>query len=531
MLPTPLTNEPPMNDAPSLPRNVSERSESLQDGNRRTTRDKGMTDRSQTTTLDESVQIVDWDGPDDPQNPKNWSMKRKWAATLIVSCFTLVSPIASAMISPATGNVMEDFSVTNSTLGGMITSVFVLGFAIGPLFLGPLSEIYGRSRVIQWANIWFLIWNLVCGFSQNITQLIVFRFFAGIGGSAPITIGGAVVGDTFHPEQRGRAIATYSLGPMIGPALGPVVGAWIAELADWRWVFWSTSLFDVVVQVAGVLYLQETYAPVLLERKARRLAKSMATDPEKDGKHSPTHFRTVFEGEDRSWKTIFSKALTRPFMLFAREPIIQLLGAYMSLIYGVFYLFITTMPGIFRNVYHESPGIGGLNYIALGSGMIFASFMNSRTMDKIYKYCKNRNGGVGEPEFRVPTIVPASIAFPVGMLMTGWGAQNHTHWIVVDIGIFLVGMGMILAFQCIQTYIVDVFTLYAASGIAAVGFTRSLCGFCFPLFADAMYSKLGYGKGNTIISAIAIALGCPAPWILWFYGKRIRGASKYARKS
>ncbi|THU93514.1 MFS polyamine transporter [Dendrothele bispora CBS 962.96] len=522
-----------MLDALSLHANVPEHPEEPQDGNKVVTRNKESLNpsRSQTTTLDETVQIVDWDGPDDPQNPKNWSMKRKWAATLIVSCFTLVSPISSAMISPATGNVMQEFSITNSTLGGMITSIFVLGFAIGPLFLGPLSEIYGRSRVIQWANIWFLLWNLVCGFSQNVTQLIVFRFFAGIGGSAPITIGGAVVGDTFHPEQRGRAIAIYSLGPMIGPALGPVVGAWIAQLADWRWVFWSTSIFDVLVQVAGVLYLQESksYAPVLLERKARRLAKAMETDPEKNGKNSHIQFRTIFEGEDRSWQTIFSKALTRPFLLFAREPILQLLGAYMSLIYGVFYLFITTMPGIFRNVYHESAGIGGLNYIALGSGMLFASFMNSRTMDKIYQYCKARNGGVGEPEF--PTIVPASIAFPLGMLMTGWGAENHVHWIVVDIGIFFVGTGMILAFQCIQTYIVDVFTLYAASGIAAVGFTRSLCGFSFPLFADSMYDKLGYGKGNTIISAIAIALGCPAPWLLWFYGKKIRGASKYARKS
>ncbi|KAF5368992.1 hypothetical protein D9758_002844 [Tetrapyrgos nigripes] len=478
----------------------------------------GEHERQERTLADETIQIVDWDGPDDPNNPKNWSSKRKWAATSIASLFTLLSPTTSSIISPATSHVVEEFGITNTTLAGMITSIFVLGFAVGPLLFGPLSEIYGRSRVVQWATMWFLIWNLVCGFAQTTTQLIIFRFFAGLGGSASITIGAAVIGDTFNPDQRGRATAIYALGPMVGPALGPVVGAWIATRTTWRWVFWSTSIFNVLIQIAGLVYLQETYAPVLLERKAKRLAKAMSSlDPEKASKRPIPRFQTPYESEDRSWQKILGKALTRPFILFAREPIIQLLGAYMSLMYGVFYLFITTMPGIFQNVYHESTGIGGLNFIALGSGMCFASFVNSRTMDKIYRYYKDRNGGVGEPEFRVPTMVPASIAFPLGILMSGWGAQHHVHWIVVDVGIFLVGTGIILAFQCIQTYIIDVFTLYAASGVASVFFLRALFGFCFPLFADEMYNSLGYGKGNTILSAAAIALGCPAPWILWFY--------------
>ncbi|THU89222.1 MFS polyamine transporter [Dendrothele bispora CBS 962.96] len=513
--------------------NVLEQSPSQDD--RLASTDKELpVDHSRTSTLDGTVQIVDWDGPDDPQNPKNWSSKRKWASTLIVSCFTTVSPLASAITSPATKNIMQEFSLTNTTVEGMITSIFVLGFAVGPLFLGPLSEVYGRSRVIQWANIWFLFWNLVCGFSRNITQLIVFRFFAGVGGSAPLTIGAAVVGDTFHPEHRGRAIGIYALGSLVGPALGPVVGAWIAQLADWRWVFWSVCILDVLVQVVlSTFTFSKAYAPVLLKRKARRLMKTTETDLENNSKNTHIQFRTIYEleGENRSLKAVFSKALTRPFMLWVREPIIQLLGVYMALVYGFTYLLITTMPDIFHNVYHETTGIAGLNYIALGSGNVFASFLNSGTMDKIYQYYKTRNGGIGEPEFRVPTIVPGTILLPLGILMAGWGAQNHAHWIVVDIGIFCVGMGQILAFQCIQTYIVDVFPLYAASALAVLAFTRSLCGFSFPLFANSLYESFGYGKGNTIVSAIAIALGCPAPWILWFYGKKIRDASRHAKKS
>jgi len=269
---------------------------------------------------------------------------------------------------------------------------------------------------------------------------------------------------------------------------------------------------------------------VLLERKARKLAKSAKTDPEK-GSGNPPAYRTVFDNDTRNWKYIVKTALVRPFTLFFREPILQLLGGYMAFIYGIFYVFITTIPDIFTKIYDESTGIMGLNYLPLGLGMAFASYVNSKTMDKIYLYFKAKNDGVTEPEYRVPTIVPASIFFPVGMLLTGWAAQEHVHWIVVDIGIFFVGVGMILAFQSIQVYIVDVFTLYAASGIAAVSCLRALCGFGFPLFATAMFNSLGYGKGNTILACIAIAVGCPGPWILWFYGKRIRLGSSYARKT
>jgi MFS family permease len=133
---------------------------------------------------------VTWDSADDPANPKNWSIKRKWAATLIVSCFTLVSPISSSMISPALASISKDFNITNEVEAQLTLSIFVLAYAIGPLFLGPLSEIYGRVIVLQLSNLFYLAWNLGCGFAQTSGQLMAFRFLSGLGGSAPLAIGG-----------------------------------------------------------------------------------------------------------------------------------------------------------------------------------------------------------------------------------------------------------------------------------------------------------------------------------------------------
>ncbi|EIN05407.1 MFS general substrate transporter [Punctularia strigosozonata HHB-11173 SS5] len=482
--------------------------------------------------------IVDWDGPDDPHNPRNWTFRRKWAATVIVSAFTFISPVSSSMIAPAAGQVAEQFGITSSVVLAMSISVFVLAYAIGPLFLGPLSEIYGRSRVLQLANIWYLVWNLVCGWSTSTGMLIAFRFLAGLGGSAPLSIGGGVLGDCWDTSQRGQAIAVYSLAPLLGPVVGPIAGAWIAEKSTWRWVFWSTSIMDGAIQCLGLIYLQETYVPVLLERKAAKIRKEMyghssqkkldAEDAEKVGPKR-RRVRTKFEGVDRTWKVIFQRALTRPFLLFAREPIIQLLGVYMAFIYGTLYLFLTTIPDIFQGIYHQRVGIAGLHYIALGVGLTGASQINARLLDRIYLYFTNRNGGKGRPEYRLPSMVPGTILQPIGLFLTGWAVQERWHWIVADVGIAFVGAGQILNFQSIQTYVIDAFTLHAASALAAVSCLRSLAGFGFPLFAPAMYKALGYGKGDSILAAAAIVIGCPAPWLFWIYGERIRKASKYAR--
>ncbi|KAG0698144.1 MFS polyamine transporter [Suillus ampliporus] len=476
------------------------------------------------TTNDTDALIIDWEGPNDPHNPKNWSFRRKWAATAIVSSFTFISTVSSSMVAPASGQVASTFGINSNVTIALTTSIFMLAYAIGPLFLGPMSEIYGRSRVLQLANLSYFVWNLVCGFAQTESQLLAFRFIAGLGDSAPMTIGAGILGDCWRPEERGKASAVFSLAPLLGPVIGPITGAWIAERSTWRWVFWSTSIVDVVILIAGVFLLQETYAPLLLERKAEHIRRSM------DAEKVPySEIRTVFEGQDRSWRTVMATSLNRPFALFFREPIVQLLGVYMAYIYGTFYLFLTTIPSMFQGVYQESVGISGLHYIALGIGLIGASQLNARTMDKIYVHLKSKNSGVGKPEFRLPAMILGTLLLPIGCLITGWTAQAHTHWIAPDIGIALMGAGIILNFQCIQTYIVDCFTLYAASALAAISILRSLAGLGFPLFAPAMYNALGFGKGDTILAIVSIVIGCPAPWIFWHYGERIRNSSRYAR--
>lgn len=164
--------------------------------------------------------LVSWESPDDPLNPRNWTKGQKWLATIMAAAFTLISPVASSMCAPALQTIANDFDISNEVESQLVLSIFVLAYALGPLFLGPLSEIFGRVIVLQTSNLFFAIFNLVCGFAQNKGQMIAFRFLAGLGGSAPLAIGGAIIGDCWKAHERGRAVAVFSLMPLLATAIG-----------------------------------------------------------------------------------------------------------------------------------------------------------------------------------------------------------------------------------------------------------------------------------------------------------------------
>ena len=146
------------------------------------------------------------------------------------------------MFAPGIGQVSSEFDEKNPLLEALVVSIYVIGLAIGPLVQAPMSEVYGRWIVYSTSNILYVIFTIACAVSTNMSMLIVFRFFAGCVGSAPVTIGGGTIADLFPPHQRGRALSIYTLGPVAGPAIGPIAGGFLTEGAGWRWIFWVLTI-------------------------------------------------------------------------------------------------------------------------------------------------------------------------------------------------------------------------------------------------------------------------------------------------
>ncbi|KAK4442541.1 major facilitator superfamily domain-containing protein [Podospora aff. communis PSN243] len=440
----------------------------------------------QSSVRGNARQLVAWNGPDDLENPKNWPSGRKWRAVLAVSGFGLMSPLSTMIVAPAVA---------------MILTIFMLGFAIGPLFISPISEIFGRTRVLQAFNLGFLAFNTACGGAQTGPQILACRFLAGLFGSSSWR---GMLGDLFESHERGKAMAVYSLTPLIGPVLGPIMGGFLAQHVSWRWIFYATSILDALVQLWALFFLEETYTH----------AGAVGLYTEHD-----------FEG---SVMQVVRDSMVRPFKMLGTQIVIQVVSLYQGYLYGNIYILYSFFPTLWARRYGQPVDMASLNYLSLAIGLVLATEVTTQMNDRIYRHLSARNGNQGgRPEFRILLSVPATVLLAAGLFWYGWSAEKTLHWIMPNIGACIFSVGAYACTISNNTYIVDTYGHFSASGLAAIPMLRCLAGFAFPMFCPYICDALGYGITNSVLGGVAIACGLPAAIFLWRYGETLRRKSPY----
>ncbi|KAF1840948.1 MFS general substrate transporter [Cucurbitaria berberidis CBS 394.84] len=459
--------------------------------------------------------LVGWDSQDDPVNPRNFPDSKKWTLLGFVAAITFLSPLASSIFAPAVVFVNEAFHNESQLLGSFAVSVYILGFAFGPLVLSPLSEIYGRVIVLNCSNIFFCAFTLGCALAPNLGGLIALRFLAGVGGSACLTIGTAVIADMFVPAQRGKAVALYSVGILFGPILGPICGGFIAQRAGWRWDFWVVFIVGCLLTGGLIVFNKETYQPVLLKRKTERLRKEL-NRPELQ--NIMTYDK---DASSTSGASILKQGIIRPVKMLTKSPIVLFCSLYMSFLFGLLYLLFTTITPVFIRTYGWSPEITGLAYLGIGIGNFMGIAFVAKTSDATIIRLAKKNKGVYEPEMRLPLCVFFGLLIPVSFFWYGWTAYYKVHWIVPIISLVPFGFGVMGIFAPLQTYMIDCFPQYAASAMAGMTAMRCLFGAMLPLAGPSMYATMGLGWGNSMLGFVAIAF-IPVPALLFRYGKHIR---------
>lgn len=271
--------------------------------------------------------VVGWEGPDDPAMPLNFDHRRKWIVVTCLSLITLFSPLSSSILAPAIDAISVDFHTTDTTKASLPVSIFLLGYAVGPLFLSPLSEIYGRATVISSANAFFCVWHIGCALAPSLNALIVFRFLCGVGGAGCMTLGGAVIGDLFPVIGRAKALSAWSIGPIAGPTLGPLIGAIVVGSIGWRWDPWIVFIPSTLVSIALAFYLPETCHKVLIDRKVRRLSKELNRDDLLNCYDAPGTTRV-------SQTKLLLLGLMRPVKMLVLAPVIFLMSVNVAFNYG-----------------------------------------------------------------------------------------------------------------------------------------------------------------------------------------------------
>ncbi|KAF2814421.1 MFS general substrate transporter [Mytilinidion resinicola] len=460
----------------------------------------------------EDPNVVWWDGPTDPENPLNWSFFKKWGTVGIVSALTFLTPLASSAFAPGVPEVMAEFHSTSQLLESFMVSVYVLGFAFGPLIFAPLSEMYGRLPIYHICNILFIIFTVAAAVSTNMSMFVVFRFFMGSAGGAPLALGGGTIADLISREQRGTAMAIWLLGPTMGPCIGPIIGGFLTQAKGWRWNFWLIAILTGGFACISFVLMRETSAPVILARKAKRLRKETGNP----------NLRSKLESK-LSGKELFWLSIIRPTKMLTRSWICFLISLYVAITYAYLYILFTTFTSVFEQQYGFSGSVVGLSFLGLGIGSLSGQFVFTWAGNKTAT--KHIKAGDFKAEHRLEIMLPGGFFIPIGLFWYGWSVQAGVHWIVPILGTFFVGFGLLLTFMPANTYLVEVFTVHAASAMAANTVLRSIAASLLPLSSQQMYKALGYGWGNSLLGFVSLAL-IPIPFIFRKYGERIRKSSK-----
>ncbi|KAJ4297407.1 Synaptic vesicle transporter SVOP [Collariella sp. IMI 366227] len=424
----------------------------------------------------------------DPENPKNWSKAFKWYITMVVAVTCFVVAFCSSVITSDVGGVEDEFGVSHEAALVPI-SVFVVGFGVG------IRKDAGSTLLVA------VVFIIPCAVAKNIGTLIVCRTIDGIAFSAPMTLVGGTLADMWRNEERGVPMAAFSAAPFIGPAIGPLIGGFLSDAAGWRWLYWIQLIFAAVVWVLITFTVPETYAPTILARRAAKLRKQTG-----DNGHV-----TEAELDPRPFSARIGVFLIRPFQLLFRELIVFLISLYMSVLYGLLYMFFVAYPIIFEVRKGYSSGITGLMFIPLAVGVVLSA-MCSPFVNKHYLKLVAQHNGKPPAEVRL-----------IPMMISCW----HLIWVGPALAGLPVGFGFIFLYNSANNYLVDSYQHQAASALAAKTCIRSFWGAGVVLFTEQMYDRMGDQWASSFLAFLSLAC-CAIPFLFWKFGAAIRMRSKYA---
>ncbi|EXJ91566.1 hypothetical protein A1O3_00114 [Capronia epimyces CBS 606.96] len=475
----------------------------------------------------------------DYDDPFSWSLTRKRVMTYL-SCSVNVTAAYSAGAYASTASVLTSkWSVSHVAYNVGIT-IFCLGFGLAPMVLAPFSEINGRRPVFIATGLLFVICQLGCALTDSFAGMLVARLFLGIGGSTFSTMVGGILADVWVTADRNTPMVLFTAATMFGTGLGPLVSGLVAQHLSWRWVFWIQVITSGTLVSLVTIFFKETRGSIILSRKARLLNKWYEkledagalgmevndSDPEKNGQTALRIRWRVKTDEDRSsLGTMIAVSLYRPFHMLFTEPVVFWFSLWVAFSWAVLYLQFGSIPLVFAANHGFTLEQTGAVFSAVAIGGIVSAFLSIFQEKWAVRHYPLKISG--SPEGRLSFACIESALMPIGLFWFGWTCYSSIHWIVPTLAIGVATMGIFSIYLATFNYTADVYHVYASSALAASGLCRNLLGGIFPLIDVQMFDGLGFQAASSLLGGIGAALTL-VPWVLAFYGPRIRARSKIA---
>ncbi|KAE8449480.1 hypothetical protein EG329_008088 [Mollisiaceae sp. DMI_Dod_QoI] len=487
-------------------------------------------------------------------SPFDWPESRKRFMIYLSCIATAITAYTAGSYSPAAAQMSAEWHVSETAIVVGIT-MFCSGFAIAPMVLAPFSEINGRYPVFVGAGILYLICQICCAVTHSYPGMLVARFFVGCGSSVFSTMVGGVVSDLYHAHGRNTPMALFSGAALFGTGLGPLVSGFIAQNTNWRWVFWVQVITCGCLIAAVTLFFRETRGSILLSRKAHLLNQWMeereaagyigfdipVSSEEKPRTESQRIRWKVKSDEEReSISKMIGISVYRPFHLLLTEPVVFFFSLWVAFAWAVLYLTFGSIPLVFSTSHNFSLQQTNSVFAAMCVGATISTIL-SIYQDRVlshylstsaakYPHKSNRLHralDLTSPEGRLYFACIESALLPLGLFWFGWTQFSSIPWIVPALSIGCATMGIYSIYLATFNYLADTYHRYASSALAAQSFCRNMLGGIFPLVTVQMFKGLTFQGAASLLGGLA-ALLTAVPWVLVFYGPRIRARSKFA---
>lgn len=509
-------------------------------------------------------------------SPYTWSTRRK-TPLLVLSCVsTLLTAYTAGTYSPPSRLMAREFNTSNLIINVGITT-FCIGFSLTPMALAPVSEIFGRYPIFCASGVVLALFQAVCSVVTNLEGMLIGRVFVGAGASCFSSVAGGVIADLYHKEERNTAMALFSGCVLFGTGAGPLVSAAIVDNISngtiaWKWTFWHQVISNGLLLLGILLFFRETRGSVLLKRKAAKLNKwyeqleaqgvyglSLSSDMDSsllrpvtsESSTSsqdftiPRRIRWTVEASasHASLASMIATSCMRPFYMLFTEPVVFSFSLWAAFAWGVLYLGFAVVPYLHLGDFDAMCR----TYLAMMGGAIVAT-ATSIWQERLLKHPKWTGAEATDSKFwglmkrRFPADAPESrlyfscitaLLLPAGLFgafLTPATSSPDDKGTPLAIGIGFATWGIYTIYLASFNYFADMYHIYASSALAANSFCRNMLGGSFPVITGLMFDGLGIKQAGGMLGAIALALGV-IPWVLVFWGAKIRAKSKMAMVS
>lgn len=460
------------------------------------------------------VTVLDF-RPGDPENPFNWSSKKKGFLSWMLCMMTLFIGLATTAYSSGISRMCAEFGVSEE-LGQLGLFTFNFTCALAPLFLAPFCELAGRKIIYVGGYVCFSLMFIGLSLGKNIATIVVCRALLGLFGCIGTILVGGTFGDMYRPEERAVPMASFSYIAILGTVGAPIYAGFIDQALGWRWVEGIQGLANIPLGILIIVFFRETRGSVVLNKRAKALRKATGDD----------RYITRTELEAPGIKHMLHNSSVKAIRMLMTEPVVFFFGLWISFAWFLTFLFLSVIPITFQEKRGWNEGVSGLPYISLCIGTTLGFGLNFFQIKK-YNQTRDANNGRVDPEARLYGALFGAVWLPIGLFIYSFSQYKGLIWVGPVIALALITIGIFFIFESCYSFTSDCYGENSSSAIAGQGFMRNTLGAVSPLFASQFFHNVGSQYAGLILALIATLLTF-IPFVLFKFGPAIRARSKLA---